>query len=78
MLTEEMRSKSGDYIDIDKDRMPCHRQAPLEAEIKANTVNPYPIPQFSFFSTKLHANIRVPLPGSWISDMEGSTALGLF
>jgi hypothetical protein len=34
---------------------------------------PYPILQFSFCSTKIHADIRVPQSGSWISDVEGES-----
>src|SRR5258708_2161284 len=34
---------------------------------------PYPTLQFSFCSTKIHAHIRVPQPGSWISDVEGES-----
>ncbi|OJA08891.1 hypothetical protein AZE42_07839 [Rhizopogon vesiculosus] len=37
------------------------------------SAEPYPVPQFSFYSTKLHADVRVPQPGSWISDVEGGS-----
>jgi hypothetical protein len=38
------------------------------------SADPYPIPQFSYCSTYLHADIRVPHPGSWISDVEGESS----
>ncbi|OAX34355.1 hypothetical protein K503DRAFT_785834 [Rhizopogon vinicolor AM-OR11-026] len=66
-MTEEMRSRtveagnSGDYIDIDKDRTPYTVGPSAES---------YPVQQFSFCSTKLHADIHVPQLGSWVSDME--------
>ncbi|OJA09244.1 hypothetical protein AZE42_09218 [Rhizopogon vesiculosus] len=34
------------------------------------SAEPYTIPQFMLCSTKLHADIRVPQPGSWICDVE--------
>ena len=40
-----------------------HREGPA--------AHPYPIPQFSFCSTMLHADIRVPHPGSWVNDVDG-------
>ncbi|OAX38104.1 hypothetical protein K503DRAFT_783152 [Rhizopogon vinicolor AM-OR11-026] len=74
-LTEEMRSraveagKSGDYIDIDKNRTPYT----IGLATCLPSAEPYPGPQFSVCSTKLHADIRVPQPGSWISDVESDS-----
>ena len=33
----------------------------------------YPIPHFSYCSTMLHADIRVPHPSSWLDDVEGES-----
>lgn len=38
---------------------------------KGPGAQPYPVPQFGYSSTRLHADIRVPHPASWISDVEG-------
>ncbi|KAG1724296.1 glycosyl transferase family 90-domain-containing protein [Suillus paluster] len=33
--------------------------------------DPFPVPQFSYCSSPLHADIRVPIPLSWVEDVEG-------
>ncbi|KAG1724298.1 glycosyl transferase family 90-domain-containing protein [Suillus paluster] len=35
------------------------------------SANPFPVPQFSYCSSPLHADIRVPVPLSWVDDVEG-------
>ncbi|OJA14810.1 hypothetical protein AZE42_04184, partial [Rhizopogon vesiculosus] len=38
------------------------------------SAEPFPVPQFSFCSTTLHTDIRVPHIGSWLSDVEGESS----
>ncbi|KAG0702517.1 glycosyl transferase family 90-domain-containing protein, partial [Suillus ampliporus] len=41
------------------------------AHNKGPVANPFPVPQFSYCSSSLHSDIRVPVPLSWVEDVEG-------